>query len=387
VHLSYQYRLYPHRIQRGLLNRMLDIHRGIYNDALTERREAWKRCGVSISYHDQVNPLRGIRAFDEDAAWCSFSSLQQTLRRLRKSFDGFFRRVKAGEKAGYPRYKGKGWFKSICYVYEDGIRLKEGRLYIHHVGLVRLFQHRPIPQQAKIKMAVLPQVRTFRKRDQLGNWFVILQVETPDPNAAPVGRPAVGIDVGLETFAALSTGERIANPRWFRASQEKLAVLQRRRSRCTRGSRKDRALSRQIGKRHEHTAHQRRDFQHKESAKIVERFGLVAVEDLNVKGLARSHVSKSIADAGWGSFLEKLSYKAEKAGGQFVAVHPNGTSQYCSGCGGRVEKSLSVRTHACPHCGLTLNRDVNAARNVLALGQRVAVKGSAVSAVGASSLL
>jgi putative transposase len=186
----------------------------------------------------------------------------------------------------------------------------------------------------------------------------------------------------------LSTGERIdRRPRWFRASQEKLAVLQRRRSRCTRGSRKDRALSRQIGKRHEHTAHQRRDFQHKESAKIVERFGLVAVEDLNVKGLARSHVSKSITDAGWGSFLEKLSYKAEKAGGQFVAVNPNGTSQYCSGCGCRVEKSLSVRTHACPHCGLTLNRDVNAARNVLALGQRVAVKGSAVSAVGASSLL
>jgi putative transposase len=235
-------------------------------------------------------------------------------------------------------------------------------------------------------MAVLPQVRTFRKRDQLGNWFVLLHLDMPDPNAAPAGKPAIGIDVGLETFAALSTGERIdRRPRWFRAAEEKLAALQRRRSRCTRGSRKYRALSRQIRKRHEHTAHQRRDFQHQESAKIVERFGLVAVEDLNVKGLARSHVSKSIADAGWGDFLGMLSYKAENAGGQYVAVNPNGTSQYCSGCGCRVEKSLSVRTHACPHCRLTLNRDVNAARNVLALGQRVAVKGSAVSAVGRSS--
>lgn len=380
MNLSYKYRLYPNQAQRQSLNRMLEIHRSIYNDALTERREAWGRCGVSISYYDQANQLRGIREFDEDAAWCNFSSLQQTLRRLRKSFDGFFRRVKAGEKAGYPRYKGRGWFKSVCYVYDDGIRLKDGRLYIQNVGLVRLFRHRPLPDDAEIKMAIL-------KRDRSGNWFVIFQLELPDVDSLPVGRPAVGIDMGLETFAALSTGEMIENPRWFRTSEKELAVLQRRRSRCVRSSRKYRELTRQIRCLHEHIANQRRDFQHKVSTELVKRFGFIAVENLNIKGLARSHVSKSIADAGWSYFLDMLSYKAEKAGRQFVAVNPNGTSQCCSGCGCRVEKSLSVRTHSCPHCGLTLNRDVNAALNVLSRGLRDAVKCSAVSAVGGSSPL
>ena len=381
MNLSYKYRLYPNRAQRELLDRMLEIHRSIYNDALTERRLAWERSQISISYYDQANQLKAIREFDEDAAWCNYSSLQQTLRRLQRSFDGFFRRVKSGEKAGYPRYKGRGWFKSVCYVYDDGIRLKGGRLYIQNVGLVRIFQHRPLPDGAEVKMAIL-------KRDRLGNWCVILQLEMPDIDPLPAARPAVGIDMGLETFAALSTGEMIENPRWFRMAEDRLAVLQRRRARCAKSSRKYRELSGQIRKLHERVANLRRDFQHKLSADIAQRFGMIAVEDLNVKGLARSHVAKSIGDAGWGNLLNMLSYKAERAGGQFVAVNPNGTSQYCSGCGSRVEKSLSVRVHACPQCGLVLNRDVNAARNVLTrAGQALAVKCSATSAVGGSSPL
>lgn len=380
MNLSYKYRLYPNCAQAQLLDKMLEIHRTIYNDALKERREAWKRCQISINYYTQANQLKAIREIDEDVAWCNYSSLQQTLRRLDKSFAGFFRRVKAGEKPGYPRFKGRRWYKSIGFVYSDGLHLKDGRLYVQNVGLIRTFQHRPLPDEAKIKAAIL-------KRDNLDQWFVIFQLELPDVEIAQPDKSEVGIDMGLETFAALSTGEMVENPRWFRTSEEKLATLQRRRSRCEKGSRKYKELTRQIRRLHEHTANQRRDFHHKESAKIAERFGFIAVEDLNIKGLARSHVSKSIGDAGWGYFLSMLSYKAERAGGQFVSVNPNGTSQYCSGCGCRVEKSLSVRVHSCPHCGLTLNRDVNAACNVLALGQRVAVKCSATSAVGGSSPL
>jgi len=190
--------------------------------------------------------------------------------------------------------------------------------------------------------------------------------------------------MGLETFAALSTDELIENPRWFRTAEEKLAALQRRRSRCTKGSCKYRELTRQIQRLHEHTANQRRDFHHKESTRIVDQFGLVTVEDLNVHGLARSHVAKSIADAGWSSFISMVEYKAAKAGTQFVKVNPNRTSQVCSGCGCYVVKDLSVRVHICPECGLILNRDVNAALNILALGHRVAVKRSATSAVGGS---
>jgi len=357
---------------------MLEIHRTVYNDALTERREAWKRCQIGINYYDQANQLKEIRKFDEDAAWCNFTSLQQTLRRLNKSFSGFFRRVKAGEKAGYPRRKGRRWYKSVCFVYDDGLRLKDGKLYVHNIGLIRLFQHRPLPDEADIKTGIL-------KRDNLGRWYVIFQLELPDVEPVVTDKLPVGIDMGLEVFAALSTGELIENPRWFRSAEEKLGTLQRRRSRCKRGSRKYKELSRQIRKLHEHTANQRHDFHHKLSTEIVDRFGLVAVESLNIKGLARSHVSKSIGDAGWASFLNMIEYKAEKAGSQFVRVDARGTSQYCSECGCRVAKSLAVRVHDCPHCGVILNRDVNAARNVLTrAGQALAAKCSAFSAVGGS---
>jgi putative transposase len=155
--LSYKYRLYPNNQQRQNLRRILEVHRQIYNDALQERREAWRKCGVSIRYNDQANQLKEIRSFDSDAVWCNYSSLQQTLRRLNKAFDAFFRRVKAGEKPGYPRFKGKGWFKSVSYVYSDGLRLHGNRLYVHNTGLVRMFRHREIPEDGVIKMAILKQ--------------------------------------------------------------------------------------------------------------------------------------------------------------------------------------------------------------------------------------
>jgi putative transposase len=367
--LSYKYRLYPNRGQRQTLNRILETHRQVYNAALQERRHAWKRCGVSIRYTDQANQLKELRAFDGDVAWCNYSSLQQTLRRLNKAFEAFFRRVKAArsgasQRAGYPRFKGRNWFKSVCYVYGDGIKLRDSRLYVQNAGLIRLFQHRPIPDEGTIKMAVL-------KRDRVGNWYVILQVELPDVEIERRDDPAVGIDMGLTHFATLSSGEMIENPRWFRESEEKLALLQRRRTRCKRSSHRYRELTRQIRRLHQRIANQRRDFQHQLSTRLVRKYGFIAVEDLNVKGLCRSHVSKSMGDAAWGQFLHMLAYKAAKAGTLVVGINPNGTSQICSGpdCGRIVPKTLSDRQHICPHCGFTAPRDVNAALNILARGR------------------
>jgi putative transposase len=360
--LSYRFRLYPNSDQRQAFYRILEIHRQVYNAALKERRHAWKRCGVSIRYVSQANQLKDIRSFDDDVAWCNYSSLQQTLRRLDKAFQAFFRRIKAGEKSGYPRFKGQGWFKSVCYVYDDGIRLKDGRLYVQNVGLVRLFQHRPIPDGGAIKMAIL-------KRDRVGNWYVILQVELPDLGITLRDGLAVGIDMGLTHFATLSTGEMIGNPRWFRETEEQLALLQRKRARYKRGSRRYRGLSRQIRQLHERVANERRDFQHKLSTRLVEEYGLIVVEDLNVKGLCRSHVSKSMGDAAWAEFLSMIEYKAAKAGTLFVRINPNGTTQNCSGCGRPVLKMLSERQHSCPHCRFTAPRDVNAALNILDRGR------------------
>ncbi|MCC6167926.1 MAG: transposase [Caldilineaceae bacterium] len=359
--LSYKYRLYPTDTQRQLLERTLEIHRRLYNDALTERRLAWDRRRVAIRYMDQAAQLKAIRAFDEDAAWANYTSVQQTLRRLQKSFDGFFRRIKTDEKSGYPRYKGRGWFKSVTYVYGDGCRLVDGRLYVQRIGSVRLFQHRPLPDGATVKQVVL-------KRDGAANWYAVLQLEATDAEVMASASGSVGIDMGLEHFASLSNGEQIANPRWLRAAEPKLATLQRMRARTTRGSRRNRELKRQITRHHERTANRRRDFQHKTSRALVNRFDTLYVEALNVKGLARSHVSKSIADAGWSQFLAFLAYKAENAGGQVVEVDARGTSRLCPECGCRVEKSLAVRVHTCPHCGYVAPRDVAAAQVIAQRG-------------------
>jgi len=373
---SYEFRLYPGAPQRRALDRVLEIHRQIYNAALQERREAWKRCHVSIRYTDQANQLPEIRQFDDDAAWLNYSSLQQTLRRLDKAFSAFFRRFQNGEKPGYPRLKGKGWFKSVTYIYGDGVRLRNGRLYIQNVGEVRIFQHRPISEGSRIKMAVL-------KRDCLGNWHVIFQVELPDVLFVPNGKPAVGMDMGLQYFLSLSTGEQVENPRWFREAEGSLAILQRQRSRCKPGSRQYRELRRQIAEWHQDIANRRKDFQHKLSRRLVSECGLIVREELNVNGLCRSQVSKSMGHAAWARFLMMLDYKAVSAGSRVIGVDPHGTSQACPMCGSVVPKSLSDRWHDCPDCGYAAPRDVASAQVILnrglewtSLGRSDRVKGS-----------
>lgn len=358
---SYRYRLKPNRQQSGTLHRILETHRQLYNAALQERQEAWRMGRVSVSYTMQANQLKEIRSFDGEIAFLNYSSCQQTLRRLDKAFAAFFRRVKAGQAPGYPRYKSRRRFKSVAYVYGDGIRLQDGRLYIQNVGRVRLRLHRPLPQGATIKQVVV-------KRSNGGEWYATFQIELPEPQVEPHQGPAVGIDVGLEHFAALSTGELVANPRWFRESEAALALAQRQRARSKRGSRRYRALSQRITRLHEQIARQRRDFQHKLSRRLVREFGLIAVEALNVLGLARGMLAKSVHDAAWSQFLFFISYKAEEAGGKVVEVAASGTSQECACCGCAVPKPLSERQHRCLSCGFTASRDVNAALNILFRG-------------------
>lgn len=297
---SYRYRLKPNRQQRRTLGRVLETHRQLYNAALQERQEAWRMRRVSVSYVMQANQLKEIRSFDEEIAFLNYSSCQQTLRRLDKAFAAFFRRLKAGQRGGYPRYKSRRRFKSVAYVYGDGIRLKGGRLYIQNVGRVLIRLHRALPEGAQIKQ-----------------------------------------------------------------SESALPLAQRQRARCKRGSRRYRELSQRIRRLHEKIARQRRDFQHKLSRRLVSQFGLIAVEKLSASGLARSMLAKSVHDAAWSQFLSFLSYKVEETGGKVVEVAARGTSQDCACCGCVVAKSLSERQHACPYCGFTVPRDVNAALNIL----------------------
>jgi putative transposase len=286
------------------------------------------------------------------------------LRRLDKSFRAFFRRLKAGETPGFPRFKGRDRFHSLEYRHGDGCKLREEgghpRFYVQNVGEIRIKLHRPLPEGAHLGHVIL--------KRSVGKWYVCFSVELPDIEPIPHTGPAVGIDVGLKSLLALSDGTLYDHPRWLRASLGKLRVAQRRLSRRVKGSCRWRKAAFQVARLHERIQHQRLDFWHKATRELVDTFGRIAVEDFSLAFMTHNgHLALSAHDAGLGMFRQLLDYKAESAGSQVVAVHPHNTSQRCSGCSEKVPKSLSVRTHQCPHCGLVEDRDINAAINILQL--------------------
>ena len=356
---AFLYRLYINKTQSDKLDSLLNIARELYNTALQERRDAWKYQHKSLNYYDQANELKELRREIPEIAQLNYSATQDMLRRLDKSFKAFFRRVKAGEKAGFPRFKGYDRFNSITFpTYGDGIKIKDNRLYIQNVGLVKIKMHRVLEGE----------INTVTIKRECGKWYVVFS-DTVEIEPLPVSDRAVGIDVGLESFAVTSDSEYIENPRYLRGAEAILRVSQRSVSRKKKGGSNRRKAVKLLAKNHLKVKRQRADFAHKVADNLVKNYGRIAVEDLRIKNMVRNHhLARSISDAGWGQFVNILSYKAEYAGRGFVQVNPNGTSQICSGCGATVKKSLSTRIHNCPACGLSLNRDFNAALNIKRLG-------------------
>jgi putative transposase len=351
-----------------LLERTLDLHRQLYNMALDQRQYVWRTRKRSLNYYDQANQVKELRP-GTDFAFLNYSSMQRTLKRLDRAFAAFF------VGGGYPRFKAKDRWASVTYTFGDGISFaRDGRLRVQNVGNVRIFQHRDIPNGAKIKTAQIVRQRAT------GAWFVTFSLDLPDPELGPHAGDPVGVDLGVTTVAALSTGELIKAPRPLREAERELRVKQRRLSRRKRGSTGRKKAARQVGRAHLRVANQRLDFNHKLARRLVDEFSLIAVEDLNILGLSKSRLAKGIHDSSWGQLLSFLSYKAESAGSQVVSVDPRYTSQVCSRCGSIVPKSLSVRVHSCPDCGLVLDRDHNAAINILnkALRARTEPRGANV---------
>jgi len=353
LNLSYKYRIYPNKKQRKLLKKTLDLHRQLYNMALDQRRYVWRSRKYGLNYYDQANQIKELRQ-EPDFAFLNYSSMQRTLRRLDRAFRIFF----AG--GGYPRFKGEKRWASVLYTFNDGINLaKNGRLYVQNIGNIRIFLHRPIPTSAKIKA-----VRLIKQRST-DAWFVVFGIELPDIEQAACMDKPVGIDLGISSIVALSTGQIIKAPKFFHKAQCNLRIKQRRMSRRQIGSTGHKKAVQQIAKMHLKIANQRRDFNHKLSRYLVDDFSLIAVEDLNIHSLAKSNLAGGVQDVAWGQLLSFVSYKAERAGAQMIAVDPRYTSQICSRCDSIVRKSLSVRIHSCSNCGLILDRDVNAAINIL----------------------
>jgi len=355
--LSYKFRLYPNKTQTVALDRSLWLLRTLYNAAIQERKEAWKLNRVNISFADQSKQMPDIRQNDSNYMDVQARVCLQTLRQVDKAFRSFFRRVRAGAKPGYPRFKSRDRFKSFFYN-REGFKFIDGKLQLANIGLVKIKQHRQIEGTIK-EVAV---------RRENSKWFVLVSCDgIPIQPLIQTGE-AVGIDAGIENFITLSDGTQIENWKHYESSAQQLRVAQRRVARRKKGSssrRKARAILRNI---HQKIRNRRSDFQHKISRHLVNHYDLIAVEDLNVKGLAKGRLSKQVHDVAWSEFFRKLAYKAESAGRQLVKVRPHFTSQDCSGCGNRLKKDLSVREHNCLICGLSLHRDHNAALNILSAG-------------------
>lgn len=352
-------RMSPSTVARA--ERQLDLLRHLYNAALQERRDAWKKCGVRVTCFDQMKQLTEIRADDPGYREINRQATERVLVRLDEAFDGFFRRCAAGERPGYPRFKGRAGFNSTVYR-QSGWRLDGRTLRLAGIGAVKLFLSRPV--EGRVKTVTLA-------RDRCGDWWVTFACDgVPERALAPVGRDA-GIDVGLESFLTTDAGESVANPRHLGAAVVALTRASRRVSRRKRGGYRRRQAVRSLARTHRRVQNARRDFHFKTARHLVQRHDLIAAEALNVRGLSRGRLAKSVNDAGWGQFLSILAFKAEEAGRRLVLVDPRGTSQVCSGCGCEPEKrkTLRERTHRCEHCGLTIHRDVNAARNILELAR------------------
>lgn len=337
--------------------------RELYNAALQHRRDAWEKGRVSVTRFQQQREIKDVRIVRPEFAEIDAQLLADVVRRVDLAFHAFFRRVKAGEKPGYPRFRGRDRFDSVTYR-QNGWKLDGRYLTLRFVGRVKIHLARPI--EGAVKAVTL-------KRDRCGDWFVAFSCEHVEARPLPDTGTVVGVDVGLMSFLATSDGRTVANPRPYRLAERRLSRAQRRRAKMRRGGTRYRRHSRTVAVLQRKTARVRRDFHFKTALDLVRRYDLIAAEDLNIRGLARTRLAKSVTDAGWGQFLDIVRFKAEDAGRAFVVVDPRGTSQVCSGCGCEPteRKTLAVRIHECSDCGLVLDRDVNAARNILTRGRAV----------------
>lgn len=381
---AYVFRLRPTARQHIALNACLDAHRELYNAALQERRDAWAHNKTRINYGAQSAQLSEIRRVRSDQGVWSFSSQQATLRRLNKAFDGFFRRVKAGQTPGYPRFKGKARFDSVGWPKDgDGARWlpDQQRVYLQGIGQVKVTVHRRV--QGRVKTIA---VKRLGQR-----WMLVLSCDDVPANPLPATGAQVGIDLGVLTYATMSDGTAVENPRWARQAAAQLEAAQQRLTRAKRGSNDRRRKRETVAARHRKIANRRKDFHHKQAGALVARYDLIVVEDLAITNMlrrakpkpdsqnpgqflpngaaAKSGLNRSISDAGWGQFVSILRAKAEDAGRTWIEVDPRHTSDRCESCRHAApENRVSQAAFVCQRCGHAAPADEHAARNILRAG-------------------
>lgn len=357
-----KYRVYPTAAQETFLLRTLDTCRRVYNRLLSWREAAYEVGQQTPSRYDQQKAFPHWTEDCPELRNVHSQVLQNVAVRVDLAFRAFFRRVKAGEKPGYPRYKGRGVYDSITYPqWGNGVQLVGECLHLSKVGQVRVKMHRPL--------VGTPKNCTLRRYGY--KWYTCITVEVDDTPLSP-SEEEVGMDVGLLSFCAFSDGsDPVPAPKFFRRDEKDLARAQRKLSKHKKGTPTRKKARKVVSRVHERVRFRRVDFVHQLARRIINRYGFIAVEKLNVQNMQGSHcLAKSIADAAWGSFRTVLASKAASAAREYAEVDPRYTRQDCSGCGYRAPKNLSDRWHLCPMCGLSLDRDVNAAVNILASARR-----------------
>jgi putative transposase len=359
---TYKYRLYPTTKQKKALQLSLDACRWVYNKTLETRKQAWEERKEFLSRYDTSNFLTEWKKENSFLENAYSQCLQDVTMRVDLAFRAFFRRIKAGETPGYPRFHGFDRYDSFTFP-QSGFNLLENKLKISKIGAVKIVKHRDI--EGTIKTLTIR-----RKNDK---WYACFSCEIK-PKPLPVTDKVVGIDVGLASFATFSTGEKIDNPRFFKADEKKLAKAQRKLSKAKKGTPDRKKQRKKVSRIHEKIANKRNDFAHKLSREIVNEYQVIAFEKLNVKDMMSNQtkvfghkLNKSIGDVAWNQFMQFTTYKAAEAGRQVIFVNPRNTSKMCSRCGQLVEKTLADRVHSCS-CGLVLDRDENAAINILSAG-------------------
>lgn len=361
--MTFKYRLSPTKHQIRLLDAQLEICRSVYNATLATRKNAYQRDGDSLNYYATAKLLPLWKTAFSDMTKVHSQVLQNVQVRVDLAFQAFFRRVKSGEKEpGYPRFKGQGRYRSITYPqYGNGVKFNDGLITLSKIGNVRMTLHRPIEGQIKTVTV---------SRDGVGKWDASFSCEVEPKPLQPTPK-VIGIDLGLKTFAVLSDGCTIKRERWMKPDAKDIARLQRKKERLPTGSSERKQAVQALQHAYQRQTHRRDNFAHQHSRKLVNTYQFMAFEDLDIPDMVSGHhttINRNIADVAWGKFVQYTLYKAENAGRTVVRVNPRGTTQECSGCGEVVPKDLSVRIHECPHCNLKIDRDLNAALNILGRG-------------------
>jgi putative transposase len=337
----------------------------LYNQALAQRKTSWINDRKPVNYYDQQKGLTEFRRRSTSVSEYPLAIQRSPLRRVDLAYKAFFRRVKAKEHPGYPRFKPASQYDSFDMDWHY-FKVKGDTIVLTKLGGFRF--------KTKYKLKGEPKVLRVQRKGK--HWIANIVCYVGEAPGKVGISSTVGIDLGLTALATLSDGTKIANPRWTKQEEDRLAKANQLLAQKKIGS-KNRLKAKEYRRRvHQRIAGLRGCYLTAVAKSLVSRYDLIAHEQLNIKDMARSNLAKNIHDASWGVLIQRLNCEAEKAGKTVVAIDPRGTTINCSACGEKVPKKLNQRVHLCPSCGLVLGRDHNAALNILRLGESLARKGN-----------